>query len=282
VRATHDAAVAIDLELQTPTPTGDSTTATEATDLTSKRGGRPNGSTVGAINAQKLLVADALDECAIEITSLKCTADEKSHRFGNDKMCRVPKGAYEKAVAKVCEKYNVKRSEISIETAISRTKVGRKLKVNHRGTYSTMIGIEAHLLAAILRRAALRQPVYCGEGLELANSMIEGTQSQLALMEWKKNLKNGPNDNSFGTLGQRYWQKICRRNADVIASKKAVRFDSKRDDWCRLENFADIYDGVYNKLVESGLIEVLEHEMRRDIHNNVMQTEAEAYGHKTR
>jgi hypothetical protein len=100
-RTTHDAAVAIDLDLQTPTPTGDSSTATEATNLTSKRGGRPNGSTVGAINAHKLSVADALDEYAIEIASLKCTASEKSHRLGNGKMCRVPKGAYEKAVAKV-------------------------------------------------------------------------------------------------------------------------------------------------------------------------------------
>jgi hypothetical protein len=95
----------------------------------------------------------------------------------------VPKCAYKKEVSKVCEKYNVKRNEISIETALSRTKVGRKLKVNHRFTDSPMIGIEFHLLAAILRRAALRQPVSCGEGLELANSMIEGTEAQLALME---------------------------------------------------------------------------------------------------
>jgi hypothetical protein len=95
----------------------------------------------------------------------------------------VPKGAYEKAVSKVCEKYNVKRSDISIETALSRTKVGQKLKVNHRGPDSPMIGIEAHLFATILRRAALCQPVSCGGGLELANSMIEGTEAQLALIE---------------------------------------------------------------------------------------------------
>jgi hypothetical protein len=34
--------------------------------------------------------------------------------------------------------------------------------------------------------------------------MIEGTEVQGRLMGWKKNnLKNGPNDNTFGTLGQR-------------------------------------------------------------------------------
>jgi hypothetical protein len=85
----------------------------------------------------------------------------------------VPRGSYEKAVGKVCKKYDLERSELPMETALSRTKVGRKLKLKHRGTPSPMIGIEAHLLADILRRAALRQPVTCGEGLVLANSMIE-------------------------------------------------------------------------------------------------------------
>jgi hypothetical protein len=69
-----------------------------------------------------------------------------------------------------------------------------------------MAGIEAHLLAAILRRAALRQPVSCAEGLVLANSLIEGTMAQVELMEWKKiHLKNKSHNDSFGTLGPRYW-----------------------------------------------------------------------------
>jgi hypothetical protein len=174
----------------------------------------------------------------------------------------VPPCSYEKAVAKVCKKYNPERSDISMEMALSRTKVGRKLKVNHMGTYSPMIGIEAHLLAAILRRAALHKPVSCGEGLELATSMLEGMEAQVALMEFKKNpLKNGPNNDTFGTLGQRYWQNFCRRKAHVITSKKSVRFESKRDDWCRLENFDGMYDGVYEKLVQSRVSEKLDRVM---------------------
>jgi hypothetical protein len=235
-RDMHDNEVVMELP---PTPTDASTTATEATDLTSRRGGHPQGSTVSAINAQKALLSEALDECAIDIASLKCTAADQAHIL--DKMCIVPPVSYEKAVVKVCQKYNLERSEISMETALSRMKVGRKLKVNHRGKESPMIGIEAHLLASILRYSSLLHPVSCGEGLELANSMIKGTESQVALMEYKKNnLKNGPHNDTFRTLGQRNWQHFCRRNA----SKKAVRFDSKRDDWCRLETFYNMYDGV--------------------------------------
>jgi hypothetical protein len=143
---------------QTPTPTDVSITTTEATDLTSKRGrGRPQGSTLGAINARKTFVAEALDKYAVEIASLKYTAAANSDRLG--KKCSVPRGSYEKSVQKICNKYDLERSELSIETALSRTKVGRKLKVKHIGTPSPTIGIEAHLLAAILRRAALHKPV---------------------------------------------------------------------------------------------------------------------------
>jgi hypothetical protein len=35
--------------------------------------------------------------------------------------------------------------------------------------------------------------------------------------------------------------------------KKAVRFDSKQDDWCRLDTFKDMYDDVYERLWEAGI-----------------------------
>jgi hypothetical protein len=38
-----------------------------------------------------------------------------------------------------------------------------------------MSGIEGQLLAVILRRSALYQPVYCFKRLEFVNSMSEGT-----------------------------------------------------------------------------------------------------------
>jgi hypothetical protein len=176
----------------------------------------------------------------------------KTHKCG--KTIRVRRGTFEKVIEKVCVKYNIERNEIQMETTLSRNRVGRKLKVKYRDTESPMVGIEGHLLAAILRRAALRQPVSCAEGLELANSLIEGTTTQLDLMAWKKaNSKNGPDDDSFRSLGTRYWQNFCRRNRNLISAKKAVRFDSKQDDWCRLDNFEDMYEDVYERLWEAGI-----------------------------
>jgi hypothetical protein len=136
------------------TPTG--TTTTQESVSTLKKGGRPTGSTHGAIEGRKKLVADAVDECAIEIASLKALSMHHTLKRNDGTRCCVPRGAFERVTKKV---YNRSRSEIQIETVFCRTKVGRKLKARHRGTISPMVGIKVHLLAAIMCRAALRQPI---------------------------------------------------------------------------------------------------------------------------
>jgi hypothetical protein len=182
----------------------------------------------------------------------------------------------------VCKKYKMEREDINLSTVLSRMKSGHKFKVKHRGTVSPMIDIEAHLLGIILCRAALGQPISCAEGLELANSLIEGTQAQVDLMEWeKKHLKMGETDALFGSLGEKYWQNFCQRNEDVITARKAVRFDSKRNDWCRWDNFRDVYAGVYGQLHQMGIAEILGDNVWKDEKNNIVETEVETYGKQT-
>jgi hypothetical protein len=61
-----------------------------------------------------------------------------------------------------------------------------------------------------------------------------------------------------------------------------VGFDSKRDNWCRLDNFQDMYDCVYEKLVEAGIADKLYGEKWLDKHGNIIDNEADAYGQKTK
>jgi hypothetical protein len=105
--------------------------------------------------------------------------------------------------------------------------------------------------------------------------------AQFNLMKLKEtHLKSGRNDDSFGTLGWRYWLFFLVHNSDIISSKKTVRFDSRRDDWCRLDNLKDMYNGVCNKLADAGIAEVLHDEVWLDRHGNTVQTQAESYGKK--
>jgi hypothetical protein len=75
---------------------------------TSKRGGRPAGSTNSIIEVRKVLVADAMDECAIQIANVKSIAMHKTHKCGNTS--RVRRGTFEKVIEKVYVKYNIERN----------------------------------------------------------------------------------------------------------------------------------------------------------------------------
>jgi hypothetical protein len=96
-----------------------------------------------------------------------------------------------------------------------------------------MYEVEAHLLKVILLHGAMRQPVSCGEGLHFASSIIEDTVTQLKMTQWKQlHLGKSFREESAAELGQKHWQHLCKRHLREIESKKAVRYDSKRDDWC--------------------------------------------------
>jgi hypothetical protein len=44
-----------------------------------------------------------------------------------------------------------------------------------------------------------------------------------------------------------------RRHATEIERKKAVKFNSKCDDWCTKENFAEMYDDTCKTMVRVGV-----------------------------
>jgi hypothetical protein len=54
-------------------------------------------------------------------------------------------------------------------------------------------------------------------------------------------------------LGHGYWRGFLKRNKHLISSKKAVKFDTKRAEWCTYLNMKEMYDEVYTSLVDSGL-----------------------------
>jgi hypothetical protein len=104
-----------------PTGTTITTPGSESVS-TSKRGGRSAGSTKSILEGRILMVADAMDECAVQIANVKSIAMYKTHKCG--KTCRVHRGTFEKVIEKVCDKYNIERNEIQMETALSRKKLG--------------------------------------------------------------------------------------------------------------------------------------------------------------
>ena len=76
--------------------------ASTNTEDTSNKGGRPQGSTNSAKKTIQSILADALDECVMEVACLKSLAKEKAQKEGRE--CHVPRGAFDKTIKKVCQK----------------------------------------------------------------------------------------------------------------------------------------------------------------------------------
>ena len=127
----------------------------------------------------------------------------------------------------------------------------------------------------------------CREGLELTNSLVRGTAMEGEIKEWKKRhlphqQSDDEDDNDSMLLGQKDWNNFCSRHSNQLSAKRAVRFDSNRDDWCTVKNFELMYQKVYNSMVDCGVAikwEDGEHWVNNE--NEPVELEKDAYGRKT-
>jgi hypothetical protein len=99
----------------------------------------------------------------------------------------------------------------------------------------------------------------------------------------KAHLGKNYREETANKMGQKYWLNFCERHAREIESKKAVRYDSKRDDLCTLENFERMHDNVYDTMVKAGVTRVLDEWIYQDRQGNiVLEDDPERYGQKTK
>ena len=105
-----------------------------------------------------------------------------------------------------------------------------------------MLSVEPYLVELIAQLARMRSPINVTTGLQLANSLIAGTSIELEVKAWKQkhNVQtrlNSHGSDAGGLIGWGYWKGFMKRNGHLVKSKKAVKFESKRADWCTHHNF---------------------------------------------
>ena len=44
-----------------------------------------------------------------------------------------------------------------------------------------------------------------------------------------------------------------KRHRDVIRSKRSVKFEAKRAEWCTYNNFSTMYDEIYKQMANRGI-----------------------------
>jgi len=233
-----------------------------------KLGGRPKGSTIASGIDLINRISAAMKDATVELEKMQAAAKVTRERL--------KKGALTEVISD-CKARHGLPDNISINEGSIRQRLKRGSKSTIRGTKSPMADIEPYIVLAIIQLANMRVPITTAQGLQLCNSIIQGTK-------FKKNLSLFQSKNLRSTttvLGPGYWRGFLRRNKHLITSKKAVKFDTKRAEWCTYQNLEEMYNEVYSHLVASGLAVKHEKDLYRDENGNVVASEEEAMGLKS-
>jgi hypothetical protein len=115
--------------------------------------------------------------------------------------------------------------------------------------------------------------------------MVETSDLKDDIVKWKeKYLLDGSittKDGENTYLGKQYWRNFKKWHPE-LKTKKAVRFDSNREDWCTYENFETTYKVVYHNMVKSRVAYKLEEEGMLKLDGAVTQNPEKQVGRKTK
>jgi hypothetical protein len=95
----------------------------------------------------------------------------------------------------------------------------------------------------------MRCPYTAIECIELFNSLIADSVTQLELVKWKKEVLDKKNrEERAHKVGYKWWHNFVRRHKVHLRIGKVVHFNTKKNEWCKKENFKTMYDFIYNTL----------------------------------
>jgi hypothetical protein len=173
-------------------------------------------------------------------------------------------------------------SELIIEKGCiwKRVKRNRLLCSNHSSTTSPMAPIEEHIVPLLSQMAKMRQPLNVSEGLSLANSLIEGTKWEEELLSFKerRGWEHLTSDCQKKPLLCRKWyQGLWKRHGHLLERKEGHKVSKDRAKWSIYHNFSQMYDNIYDTMVEAGVDKKLDEPIW--VNNNGIETdEKDAFG----
>ena len=217
------------------------TISVEAESVAAISKGRPKGST----KASAFLVKDALTAAKNEITQIywegKARAVEE-HR-------RLEDGWLQKLVDSVKQKRGIE-SNVPIPLKTIRNRMSAF--VLHPGKQSLMAPVEPKLVDLVLAMAKIRRCLTVSECLVLANDLIKGTPLETKIIEWKKSI-NILLEPGEAVLGRKYWALFKKRWEHKLVSKRGQKFAMDRNNALTYSNMRQMYEDVYESLVEAGV-----------------------------
>jgi hypothetical protein len=170
------------------------------------------------------------------------------------------------------KKFNVEDLIINECMIRERATRGRVLNPTSRGRVSAMEEIEPLLVTFLICMQRIGKPLNQKSFLELANSLIRGTQLEKTVLASKHGGKSGTAN------GRKYYELFLQRHKNEIESKCPRKFPADRTKCTTFANIDAMYDMVYAVLVEAGVASRAESPQWTDKSGQPVKTEAEAFG----
>ncbi len=109
----------------------------------------------------------------------------------------------------------------------------------------------------------------------MMNNLTEGTEFRRKIEEFQRVRKLGSKALVVGEVGRGWWRGFLRRDGHRIATKRGERFATERSEWTTLANIDQMYDIIYNEMVEAKIAKRLEEsdKVYNDIYGNLVTKE---------
>ncbi len=123
-----------------------------------------------------------------------------------------------------------------------------------------MAPVEKYIVSLMQQLAKMRQPLNLSEGLSLANALVEGTEWEEVVVEFKKKRGWNPvdeNSQKKPILGPKWYKNFWKRHSHLLEKKKGHKFSKDRAEWSIHRNFVQMYDEVYDAMERAGVAEKL-------------------------
>lgn len=138
---------------------------------------------------------------------------------------------------------------VNVKTTQSRIE-HKSLRVNSaHNQYSPMVRVEPVILQIVKWKQEARQPITSTEGLQLANSLVDGKPIQEEVIHRQSKWKKNPT----GMVSTTYWLTFMRRHKQQLQSAQGYHMASNRTEWVTYKNILIMYDFVYEQMIAAGI-----------------------------
>ena len=240
------------------------------------KGGRKKGSTYKAKTEHLQKVKQALEEATTLCLEEKDLAESTKQRVSN--------GKYIEIFSLVCSKYGLVQEEEGFKYETLRARL-RTRNVNGMKNVITspLEGIEPEVVDWCCKASRMGEAMTKYELMELADDLIRGTVYEQKYNDYRKKLgikRNEKDGNSI--VGERWFEGFLKRWSIELISGKCLVQDTVRHTWCVKEHFENMYNAVYNNMVECGVAIKLDHDIMYDDKGNIVTDASLMCGRPTR